>query len=61
MIVPLILILLVFRADGTLPDLGVRVSVWFIGMFLLTVGAALLYLRIGEFNEMRREQSSPQQ
>lgn len=36
------------------PDLGIRISVWFIGMFLLSVGGALLYLRMKELQEERK-------
>jgi hypothetical protein len=43
---------------GQIPDLGVRISVWFIGMFLLAVGAALIYLRMNELEEGRKPKST---
>lgn len=32
-------------ADG-IPELGVRISVWVIGVFLLAVGGAIVWLRM---------------
>ena len=40
------------------PDLGVRISVWFIGMFLLALGGALVYLRMKEQQEERKNRNS---
>jgi hypothetical protein len=34
--------------EAAIPDAGIRISVWFIVMFFLAIGAALLYLRMKE-------------
>jgi hypothetical protein len=36
---------------AAIPDAGIRISVWFIGMFLLAVGGALVYLRLRELDQ----------
>ncbi len=36
---------------GGIPDLGIRLSVWFIGMFLLAVGGAILFVKMQEFRK----------
>jgi hypothetical protein len=54
MIWSLMFILQVDRGEAQVPDVGVRVSVWFIGMFFLAVGAALLYLRRREIEDERK-------
>ena len=41
-----------------LPNFGVRLSVWFIGMFLLAVGGALIYLRMKELRERQKTSDS---
>ena len=43
---------------ATSPDIGVRISVWVIVMFLLAVGGALLYLRMKEIGDERRSGDS---
>lgn len=40
--------------EASPPDIGVRISIWFIGMFLLAVGGAILYFRIKELGEERK-------
>jgi hypothetical protein len=54
MIWSLMFILQVDRGEAQVPDVGVRVSVWFIGMFFLAVGAALMYLRRREIEDERK-------
>ena len=46
------------RGVGQIPDPGVRISVWFIGMFLLAVGWTLLYLRMAELKNERKSGNS---
>ena len=45
-------------APGDVPELGVRISAWFIGMFLLAVGGALIYLRMKELEDERKSKHS---
>ncbi len=55
------LIMFILQPDGgggQLPDLGVRISVWFIGMFFLAVGWMLLYLRMAELKKERKSGKS---
>ena len=49
-------LLQVEEGGGGVPDIGVRVSVWFIGMFLLALGAALFYLRIRELDTVEEDE-----
>lgn len=46
-------------ATGIVPDAGVRLSVWIIGMFLLAVGGVLVYFRMKELSEREKQRSSP--
>lgn len=41
-----------------IPEMGVRISVWFIGIFLLTVGGAVLYLRLVELKQKRKSDNT---
>jgi hypothetical protein len=43
---------------GGIPDIGVRLSIWIIGMFLLAVGGALIGLRIWELKKERESDHS---
>ncbi len=45
------------REEG-IPEMGVRISVWFIGIFLLTVGGAVLYLRLVELKQKRKSDNT---
>jgi len=44
---------------GGVPEPGVRLSVWFIGMFVLAVGGALISIRIWELKKERDSDGSP--
>ena len=38
-------------AVGGIPGIGVRLSIWFIAMFMLAVGGAMIYLRMRELEK----------
>jgi hypothetical protein len=48
------MILLIMRylqgvgGETGIPEAGIRISIWIVGMFFLAVGAALLYMRMRE-------------
>ncbi len=45
-------------ATGIVPDAGVRLSVWMIGMFLLAIGGVLVYFRMKEISESGKQRGS---